>query len=157
MAGRPGRTQLADGTGDAELHGSETVLVAEDNDAVRELVASTLSRYGYTVLTAPDGAKAAQLAESHPEAVDALVTDLIMPELNGRDLAERFRAIRPDAVVLVMSGYADQSVLGDGPRPTVDLEKPFPPMELARLLRERLDERRAGSSGDAGGDQDRSA
>lgn len=157
VAGQPRKARRAGGAGDAELNGSETVLVAEDNDAVRELVASTLSRYGYTVLTAPDGAKAAQMAASHPGAVDALVTDLIMPELNGRDLAERFRGIRPDAVVLVMSGYADQSVLGDGPSPTVDLKKPFPPMQLARLLRQRLDERRARSSGDAGGDQDRSA
>ena len=124
------------------LDGSETILVAEDNDGVRDLVAATLRRYGYKVLTATNGVEGVRVATEHPEPVHALVTDLIMPELNGRDLAERFREARPDAVVLFMSGYAHESVLGSGPHPVVDLQKPFPPVELARKLRNRLDQRK---------------
>ncbi len=133
---------LGSGSADEDLSGSETVLVAEDNEAVRKLVSATLRRHGYTVLTAEDGAAAVEVAEGHSGRIDALVTDLVMPRLNGRDLALRFRDMRPGAVVLYMSGYADQSVLGGGPSPAVDLKKPFTPVELARLLRARLDDRR---------------
>lgn len=138
----PSPTERTRDTPDAALSGTETILVAEDDDAVRDFVRMTLERFGYTVVSARNGAEAAALS-STDQRIDALLTDLIMPELNGRELAERFRRHRPAAPVLYMSGYADERVLGKGPQPVVDLHKPFSPTELVRKIRSILDERPA--------------
>jgi PAS domain S-box-containing protein len=122
------------------LVGDETILVVEDDPAVRPLVAVMLRRYGYNVLTAGNAAEAIELVEGNDAAIDLLLTDVVMPGLNGRELAERLKIMRPGMKVLLTSGYpADADVrqwIAD--TSAAYLEKPYLPDELARKLRELL-------------------
>ena len=122
-------------------HGNETIVVVEDDESVRELVDLMLRGHGYDVLTAPDGETAARLCAEHPGGVDLLLTDVVMPELNGRVLADRLGAMFPGLRVLFMSGYSDEAVVRHGMiRPnTAFIEKPFSEATLARKVREVLD------------------
>jgi CheY-like chemotaxis protein len=113
------------------------VLVVEDQDAVRRLVCRALERSGYRVLEAPDGARALEICGS-PATIDLLLTDMVMPGMNGRDLAMQAIATRPDMRVLYMSGHTHE-VLGarfmlDGSTQVV--QKPFGPADLVRRVRE---------------------
>ena len=120
---------------------SETILLAEDEAAVRQLATRVLSRMGLTVLAASSGEEAIELSDSHPGRVDLLLTDLVMGGIDGRMTAERLRARRPDVRVLFMSGYSEVAMnLGDfdGGRSTL-LSKPFTPDVLAARVREALD------------------
>ncbi|XYI03474.1 ATP-binding protein [Sorangium sp. So ce1128] len=123
--------------------GDETVLVVEDDDAVRKLIVEVLERRGYGVVSAASAEEAlAVLALEGLDAVDLLLTDLVMPGMNGRELAERALAMHPRARVLYMSGYADDVFAGaepDGERAL--LQKPFTPDTLAHRVREVLDRR----------------
>jgi PAS domain S-box-containing protein len=121
--------------------GSETVVVVEDDESVRELVRIMLGGCGYEVLSAPDADGAVQLCESHPGGVDLLLTDVVMPDIGGRALAERLVALFPHLRVLFMSGYSDEAVYRHGIiRPgTAFLEKPFTQAGIARKVREVLD------------------
>ena len=121
--------------------GDETIVVVEDDQGVRELVQLMLRGHGYEVLTAADGETAARLCAEHPGGVDLLLTDVVMPELNGRVLAERLEAMFPALRVLFMSGYSDEAVVRHGIiRPnTAFIEKPFSESGLARKVREVLD------------------
>ncbi|WP_437538704.1 ATP-binding protein [Sorangium sp. So ce726] len=123
--------------------GDETVLVVEDDDAVRKLIVDVLERRGYGVLSAASGEEAlAMLAREGEDAVDLLLTDLVMPGMNGRELAERAVAIHPRARVLYISGYAEDVLAGAEPdRELALLQKPFTPETLAHRLRELLDRR----------------
>ena len=116
-------------------------MVAEDTAAVRAVVREVLERYGYTVIEAASGREAAQLAGRRPGSIDLLVTDVVMPELSGRDLARELRASRPQLKVLYMSGYTDDAVLRQGMlEPGAEfLQKPFRPDDLARRIRDLLD------------------
>jgi CheY-like chemotaxis protein len=121
--------------------GSETVVVVEDDESVRELVRIMLGGCGYEVLSAADGSAAVELCETHPSGVDLLLTDVVMPEVSGSVLAERLSLIAPAMRTLFMSGYSDEAVhrqgmLGDG---AAFLEKPFTERTLARKVREVLD------------------
>ena len=121
--------------------GAETVLVAEDEVAVRRLTKRILERQGYQVLEARDGRHAIELATRHAGPIDLLLTDMVMPEMNGRALAEQLCRLRPSLRVLYMSGYTDDDIvrrgmLGPG---TGFLEKPFTPDMLARAIRVALD------------------
>ena len=121
--------------------GAETVLVAEDEDAVRRLTRRILERQGYQVLEARDGRHAVELATRHAGPIDLLLTDMVMPEMNGRALAEQLCLLRPSLRVLYMSGYTDDDIVRRGmlgPR-TGFLEKPFTPDMLARAIRVALD------------------
>jgi two-component system cell cycle sensor histidine kinase/response regulator CckA len=121
--------------------GTETILLVEDEDAVRALVNRVLSSNGYTVLQAPDGTDAIAVAEQHRGPIDLLVTDLVMPRMSGRQLAQNLARTRPRMRVLFMSGYSDETVLPDqviGPDIGF-LQKPFTPVGLARKIREVLD------------------
>jgi CheY-like chemotaxis protein len=125
----------------AVARGSETIVVVEDDQSVRQLVQLMLSGHGYDVLAAADGESAARLCAEHPGGVDLLLTDVVMPEVNGRVLAERLEAMFPSLRVLFMSGYSDEAVVRHGIiRPnTAFIEKPFSESGLARKVREVLD------------------
>ena len=112
-----------------------TVLVVEDEEVVRGLVVQVLEGEGYLALVANDGEEAFAIAERTP--VDVLLTDLTMPKLGGRELAERLRRTNPDLKVLYMSGYTDSGILSDGVLPpgTAFLSKPFTFAELAESVR----------------------
>lgn len=110
-----------------------TVLVAEDEEAVRKLAVRVLEREGYEVLQAGDGLEALQLADAFPDRIDLLVSDVVMPEMGGRELARRLRILRPETSILLMSGYDEEMVIG---RMEGDdfLPKPFSPGVLAERV-----------------------
>jgi two-component system, cell cycle sensor histidine kinase and response regulator CckA len=120
--------------------GSETVLVAEDEQMVRVLIRKVLEQAGYTVLLASGGAEALQLAARHAGPIQILVTDVVMPGMNGRELARRLLELRPDTKVLYLSGYADDAVERHGVLDpgTAFMQKPFSPGALANRVREVL-------------------
>jgi CheY-like chemotaxis protein len=121
--------------------GLETVLLAEDEDAVRRLVREMLERLGYTVLEAGSGVEALELCREHPGSIDLLLTDLVMPRMGGRQLAQRAAELRPRMPVLYMSGYTDDALTEGCPldEGAAFLQKPFTLPALARLLRQLLD------------------
>jgi CheY-like chemotaxis protein len=119
----------------------ETVLVVEDEEAIRELTRRVLVRNGYDVITAADGVEAIALAEHHAERIHLLLTDVIMPGLLGREIAQRIAAIRPGIRILFMSGYAGAVLSSQGsldPGLTL-LEKPFTEVVLLEHVRDVLD------------------
>jgi two-component system, cell cycle sensor histidine kinase and response regulator CckA len=122
--------------------GSETVLLAEDEPAVRAIAQQALERQGYTVLAAPSGAEALALAAQHGATIHLLVTDVVMPGMSGRDLADRLTAQRPGIRVLYISGYTDNAIVRHGMlEPGLAyLQKPFRPDALVRKVREVLDQ-----------------
>ncbi len=122
--------------------GSETVLVAEDEAAVRGLLCQVLAAKGYAVLEAANGAEALGVAEGHPGPIHLVVADVVMPDLGGRELAERLRLGRPGLRVLYVSGYTDDAILRRGALEpgAAFLQKPFSPAALARKVREVLDQ-----------------
>jgi two-component system, cell cycle sensor histidine kinase and response regulator CckA len=126
----------------AVVQGSETVLLAEDEDGVRALIRKVLQAGGYAVLEASDGAQALWLAGKHRGRIDLLITDVVMPGLDGRGLAERLVAVRPGLRVLYLSGYTDDAVVRHGVlKEQVEfLQKPFSPVTLAQKVREVLDQ-----------------
>jgi PAS domain S-box-containing protein len=123
------------------MRGTETVLVAEDEDGVRELLRKVLTEFGYTVLTARHGRDALMVVGERAERIDLLITDVVMPEMSGRELAETLRDHRPDLKVLFISGYTDDEVLqrGISGRDAAFVRKPFTAEELVRRVRELLD------------------
>jgi CheY-like chemotaxis protein len=125
----------------AATRGSEVVLLVEDENGVRELAREYLQMNGYTVIEAPDGATALDLASRHPEKIHLLMTDVVMPGMSGRELADRMVKIRPRIKVLFMSGYTDQAVVHQGilDSDAVLLQKPFTMAALSSKLREILD------------------
>jgi CheY-like chemotaxis protein len=121
--------------------GSETILIAEDERAVRSVARFILERQGYTVLEAPNGAAALSIASDHEGSIDLLLTDVVMPGMSGRKLAEDLGVIRPSTRVLYMSGYTDDAVVRHGvlTASTAYVQKPFGPEALAAKVREVLD------------------
>jgi len=121
--------------------GTETVLLVEDAAAVRAVTKQVLERQGYVVLEAPDGEAALRLAQQHRGPIHLLLTDVVLPRVSGRELAERLTQVRPDMKVLYASGYTDDSVVRHGilELGTAYLQKPFSPESLARKVRNVLD------------------
>ena len=121
--------------------GTETVLLAEDEEVVRRLAREILSGNGYKVLEAGNGREALLLSEAHRGEIHLLLTDVMMPKMSGRELGERIRLQRPDLRILYMSGYTDDAILRDGVLEDgiPFLQKPFTPEGLARKVREVLD------------------
>jgi len=121
--------------------GTETILLVEDNDQVRTLTRKILRAAGYLVLEAATPTAALSLAESHPEPIHLLLTDVVMPHMNGEELARRMKALRPDTKVIHMSGYTDDAILRNGRLPHGDafLAKPFTFSTLTETVRAILD------------------
>jgi len=123
------------------LIGTETILLVEDEERVRLLVRAILTKFGYIVLDAQSGGDALLLCEQHPDTIDLLLTDVVMPRMSGRQLAERLALIRPQLKVLYMSGYTSDAVLRHGVRDATIafIQKPITPGLLVRRVREALD------------------
>jgi two-component system, cell cycle sensor histidine kinase and response regulator CckA len=121
--------------------GSETVLLVEDEVGVRQLVCEMLQRLGYTTLEASSGQEALNVFNRHLGTIDLLITDVIMPQMSGRELAQRLKATHPELKVLYISGYTDDMLAHHGVLESnvYLLPKPFAPDALARKLRELLD------------------
>ena len=121
--------------------GSETIFLVEDEVAVRVAARRILERFGYHVIEAPGAEEALALAVKHRERVHLLLTDIVMPRMNGRELAKVFTRLHPEARVVLMSGYTDDEVLRRDvfQAGTWFLQKPFSPDALARKVREALD------------------
>jgi DNA-binding response OmpR family regulator len=119
--------------------GSQTILLAEDDGAVRRLARNVLTNQGYTVIDARDGDEALEFARRYAGAIDLLITDVVMPGLSGRDLAARLSGERPDVRVLYTSGYTENVMKRAGfeSEPTL-LPKPFLPADLLRKVNEVL-------------------
>jgi PAS domain S-box-containing protein len=123
-----------------EISGSETILLVEDDVRVRAAAERVLRGRGYTVITATDGADALEVASRHAGDIDLVITDLVMPAMGGRELAQKLAAVRPNAKVLFMSGYTEDaasrsSLMDPG---AVFLSKPFTPDTLSTKVRETL-------------------
>ncbi|MGB9286267.1 MAG: response regulator, partial [Candidatus Sulfotelmatobacter sp.] len=120
--------------------GSETILLVEDEESVRQLVRETLESRGYRVLEAANGNAALALAASHPDTIHLVITDVVMPGLSGHELVQQLLPTRPDAKVLYLSGYAEDAFAT--PLASEDqkafLQKPFTLQSLSRKVREVL-------------------
>jgi len=123
-------------------HGSETILLVEDEKMVRTLALTILKRQGYNVLDAENGDEAIRIVQEHNgKPIDLLLSDVIMPGMNGRQLWEHLRAQHPEMRVLFMSGYTDETILNEGALPPgiEYIHKPFPPDALVKKVRSMLD------------------
>ncbi|NLH48086.1 MAG: PAS domain S-box protein [Myxococcales bacterium] len=133
--------KIARGDAEAMRGGNEVVLLVEDDDLVRGLALKVLQRLGYRILSAADGQQALEIAGQHPERIDLLLTDVIMPGMNGQQLAERLTQIHPESKVLFTSGYTEDAIAHHG---VIDaglhfIGKPYTPQNLARKIREVLE------------------
>ena len=123
--------------------GDETILLVEDEESLRSLAARVLRDQGYTVLEAANGDRGMELAREHiHKKIHLLLTDLVMPQMGGKELVEQFNTIHPNTRVLFISGYTDGVIIHQASlKPGIPfLQKPFSPMDLARKVREVLDQ-----------------
>jgi PAS domain S-box-containing protein len=127
-------------TAKTSLRGSETVLLVEDEESVRQLVRETLAARGYNVLEADDGQKALEISASHAGTIHMLVTDVVMPGMSGRELAKLLVESRPQIKVLYLSGYTEDAIIHQGALDsgTAFLQKPFTLQMLSRKVRDVL-------------------
>jgi two-component system cell cycle sensor histidine kinase/response regulator CckA len=125
----------------AAMHGTETILLVEDAEGVRALLADVLTMYGHQVLVARDGEEGVRLSEEHQGPVDLIVTDIVMPRLGGRELVERVSLQRPKIRALYLSGYTDEAVMRHGvlEAGAAFLQKPFTARQLMTKVRQILD------------------
>ena len=129
--------------------GSETVLAVEDDDALRDYTGLVLRRLGYRVISCANGGEALVAAHEHVGPIHLLLTDVIMPKMNGRVLSEKLALARPDTKCLFVSGYASEIISHQGVLGTdaAFLGKPYDAMKLACKIRETLDGDASGESG----------
>jgi two-component system, cell cycle sensor histidine kinase and response regulator CckA len=120
----------------ASFRGEETILLVEDEDMLRGLLTKFLRLYGYTVLEARHGGEALLTCERYPGPIHLMVTDVVMPQMSGRELADRLTPLRPEMQVLYMSGYTEDALVQHGVADlsVAFLQKPFRPVELARRV-----------------------
>jgi signal transduction histidine kinase len=124
------------------LYGNETILLAEDEPSVRGLAARVLRNQGYKVLEAVDGGEALQIAGRHKERIDLLLTDVVMPQMGGKELYDQLKPLRPHIKVLFTSGYTENAIVHQGELAfgVAFLQKPFSPIFLTHKVREILDQ-----------------
>jgi two-component system cell cycle sensor histidine kinase/response regulator CckA len=124
-----------------EISGSETVLIVEDNDALRKLAKNALRKYGYKILEAENGEKALNVSETHEGPIHLLLTDVVMPRMSGTDLSENLQSIRPETLVIYMSGYTADAIVRNGilRQDIKFIEKPFSLESLGKKVRQVLD------------------
>jgi PAS domain S-box-containing protein len=141
----PAGAESSNGRGEAAPGGTETVLLVEDEEVVRNLVREILTEQGYDVLAAMDGDEALQVAAEHAGPIHVLLTDVVMPGMSGRELAGQLAPMRPETKILYMSGYTEDAVVRRGVHEseTEFLQKPFTIEQLARRLRVVLESRQA--------------
>jgi len=122
--------------------GSETILVVEDDEIVRKLTCQALRRYGYQVIEAANGIEALLSCEKYPEPIPLMITDVVMPQISGPELATRLRLLHPETQVLYISGYTDDAVVRHGllDAALYFLQKPFTPGALVHKVRDILDQ-----------------
>jgi PAS domain S-box-containing protein len=125
----------------AKLEGTETILVVEDEDALRTLLCRFFRLYGYDVLEARHGGEALLICERHPGPIHLMITDVVMPQMSGKELAERLAPLHPEMAVFFMSGYTDSDLSGYGAPESFQhfIPKPFRPMDLVKKVRDFLD------------------
>jgi two-component system cell cycle sensor histidine kinase/response regulator CckA len=121
----------------ASFRGEETILLVEDEDVLRGLLAKFLRLYGYTVVEARHGGEALLACERHQGPIHLMVTDVVMPQMSGRELADRLTPLRPEMKIIYMSGYTEDALVQHGVADlsVAFLQKPFKPIELARQVR----------------------
>lgn len=134
------KTTEEEGIFKGSFNGNETILLVEDEDIVRAITGEVLEKLGYKVFEAENGERALQIASQYEGTIHLLVTDVIMPKMNGKDLATKLCTIRPETKVLFISGYSDdviseRGVLKNGVH---YISKPFSPVQIAKKLREAL-------------------
>jgi two-component system cell cycle sensor histidine kinase/response regulator CckA len=141
VAVREAAAKAASTNGAVALSGSESILVCEDEEGVRRLIEVILTTEGYRVLSTAGPREALELA-ANGTSFDALVSDVIMPDMSGPDLAQRIKTLRPGLRTLFISGYTAETVRGRGNLPlgSAFLEKPFDQASLLRALRALLDQ-----------------
>ena len=124
------------------LTGSETILIVEDEEIVRELIYESLNKFGYDLIEAENGKKALQCCKTDSEKpIQLLITDVIMPDIGGSELAKKLEKLKPDMKVLFISGYTDDAIVHHGvlDEGVAFLQKPFSPQTLVKKVREILD------------------
>ncbi|MCS6896969.1 MAG: response regulator, partial [Nitrospira sp.] len=121
--------------------GQEMILLAEDDNGVRELIQDLLTKLGYRVCAVGNGLEACLVGTQHIGEVELLLTDVVMPGMGGAELARRLRTLKPDLKLLFISGYPDDVGLGSGDPASAYIQKPFAPETLATAIRELLDGR----------------
>lgn len=121
--------------------GSETILLVEDDGAVAMLTERVLKTVGYSVLVAEDGLKALDLAEQYSGEIDLMITDIMMPKMDGQELIAAIRLLSPAMGIICLSGYADDDIIADVvSKGATFVKKPYTPIELAKIVRSVLDE-----------------
>jgi len=138
--GDPERPQIAVAAQPKPMQGNETVLVVEDQPEVRQYAATILKSYGYRVLTATDAKEASEIARNYGEDIHLLLTDVVLPGMNGKELADSIREARPKLKIVFMSGYPADMIARRGvlEQDVAYLAKPFSPDSLAGKVRELL-------------------
>jgi two-component system cell cycle sensor histidine kinase/response regulator CckA len=136
-----GAEKLANRTrSEEDLRGTETILIAEDEQTLRNLARQVLEMYGYRVLEAATGSEAVLICENHNEPIHLLITDVVMPRMGGRELADRLGRLRPEMSVIYMSGYTNSAIVHQGVLndDASFIQKPFAPEELAIVVKKVL-------------------
>jgi DNA-binding NtrC family response regulator len=134
---------------DVSFRGDETILLVEDQEAVRESAAEFLTENGYNVLRAKEGLEALKIAEQHNQPIHLMLTDLIMPHMSGRELSEKIAGIHPETKIVFMSGYSNNLLSNEqilDPKHVL-LQKPFRLSALGQRVRETLNRQNAASAG----------
>ena len=124
----------------AAAGGSETVLLVEDEESVRQLIRETLQAKGYKVVEAENGEAGVAAAAKHPGKIDMIITDVVMPGMGGREMVKNLAKSRPETKVLYLSGYTEDAIVNEGTieSGTAFLQKPFTLQNLSRKVREVL-------------------